>query len=243
MTRVLRPSLLAAVILAATACQSGQPTGTPSAVTPRKLDTPQARYSYLVGVDLARQVGPVKNEIDLAITLDALRSTLDGARPALDDAQLDVVRREFTVYLREKREAEQKAMIARNEEAGAAFLAENARKNPSVKSTPSGLQYEVVTEGKGARPQSTDTVRVHYIGRRFDGTTFDNSYERDHPVEIVLNQVMPGWSEGLSLMTVGSKYRLWMPAKLGYGDQGLQGEIEPGAGLSFEVELLEIAGQ
>lgn len=120
----------------------------------------------------------------------------------------------------------------------AAFLAENAKK-AGVKTTASGLQYEVITEGKGARPKATDQVKVHYEGKLVDGTVFDSSVKRGEPVTFPLNQVIPGWTEGVQLMTVGSKYRLVIPAALGYGEQGA-GPIPPNAVLVFEVELLDI---
>jgi FKBP-type peptidyl-prolyl cis-trans isomerase FkpA len=123
---------------------------------------------------------------------------------------------------------------------GAAFLAANAKK-PGVKTTPSGLQYQVVTEGKGPKPVASDTVRVHYKGALLDGKTFDSSYDRNQPVVFSLEQVVPGWKEGIQLMPVGSKYKLWIPSKLGYGEAGTPGgPIGPNATLVFDVELLEI---
>jgi FKBP-type peptidyl-prolyl cis-trans isomerase FkpA/FKBP-type peptidyl-prolyl cis-trans isomerase FklB len=106
------------------------------------------------------------------------------------------------------------------------------------------LQYQVLTEGKGAKPQATDTVRVHYKGTLLDGKTFDSSYDRGEPATFPLNQVVPGWQEGIALMPIGSKYKFWIPSKLGYGDKGTPGgPIPPNATLVFEVELLDIAKQ
>jgi FKBP-type peptidyl-prolyl cis-trans isomerase len=128
-----------------------------------------------------------------------------------------------------------------NAEAGDKFLAENAKK-PGIKTTASGLQYQVVTAGAGAKPKPTDTVRVNYKGSLLDGTVFDDSSKHGGPAEIPLQQVVPGWQEGIALMPVGSKYTFWIPAKLGYGDKGTPGgPIPPNATLVFEVELLDIA--
>jgi FKBP-type peptidyl-prolyl cis-trans isomerase len=121
----------------------------------------------------------------------------------------------------------------------AAFLAENA-KNPGIQITPSGLQYEVLTEGAGAKPGPADTVSVHYRGALSDGTVFDSSYDQGQPIEFPLQGVIKGWTEGIQLMAVGSKYRLFIPAELGYGAQGAADVIPPHSALVFEVELLDI---
>lgn len=123
--------------------------------------------------------------------------------------------------------------------AGQAFLAQNAQE-PGVMTTASGLQYKVITEGSGARPTATDTVTVHYRGTLIDGTEFDSSYSRGEPISFPLNGVIAGWTEGLQLMTVGSKYMLYIPSELGYGAQGAGAAIPPNSTLIFEVELLAI---
>jgi len=134
--------------------------------------------------------------------------------------------------LAEKRD--EKSKQAENE-----FLAENSKK-PGVTVTSSGLQYEVISEGKGRKPTASDTVRVHYEGALTNGTVFDSSYSRGEPIEFPLNGVIPGWTEGLQLMNVGSKYRLIIPSDLGYGSQGAGQQIPPFSTLIFEVELLDI---
>jgi len=122
---------------------------------------------------------------------------------------------------------------------GETFLAEN-RSKYGVYETPSGLQYMILREGNGQRPSATDVVRVHYEGRLLDGTVFDSSFQRGEPVEFPLNHVIPGWTEGVQLMPVGSKYRFFIPYNLGYGEQGAGGVIPPFAVLIFDVELLQI---
>jgi len=130
---------------------------------------------------------------------------------------------------------------AENKQKGIDFLAENAKK-PKIKITDSGLQYEVIVEGKGKQPTEKDTVKVHYEGRLIDDTLFDNSYERQEPITFALPDVIPGWSEGLQLMTEGSKYKLYIPYEIGYGAFGY-GPIPPYSTLIFTVELIEIVSK
>lgn len=127
----------------------------------------------------------------------------------------------------------------KSKKAGEEFLAENKAK-AGVITTESGLQYQVVTEGKGAKPTTTDKVKVHYTGTLLDGTKFDSSVDRGEPAEFEVTQVIKGWTEGLQLMPVGSKYIFWIPSGLAYGEQGAGQDIKPNSVLKFEVELLEI---
>ena len=144
-----------------------------------------------------------------------------------------------------KRQAEAKELITLKKQAdenakiGQAFLAENAKK-PGIKTTKSGLQYQILQEGKGKSPSANSNVRVHYEGRLLDGTVFDSSVERGEPIEFPLNQVIPGWTEGLQLMKEGGKATLYIPSQLGYGEQGVPGTIPPHSTLIFDVELIEV---
>ncbi len=127
-----------------------------------------------------------------------------------------------------------------NKAAGEKFLAENGKK-PNIKTTASGLEYEVLTEGKGtAHPSATDNVTVHYKGTLLDGSEFDSSYSRNEPATFPLNAVIPGWTEGVQLMTEGAKYKFYIPSKLAYGESGAGGKIGPNEALIFEVELIKI---
>ena len=132
-----------------------------------------------------------------------------------------------------------KEVAAKNKIDGEAFLAANKSKE-GIKTLPSGLQYKMITEGKGAKPKSTDTVSVNYRGTLIDGTEFDSSYKRNEPVSFPLNQVIPGWTEGLQLLAVGSKAQLFIPSNLAYGETPPSPQIAPNSTLIFEVELLEI---
>ena len=144
----------------------------------------------------------------------------------------------FEAKVRKEAEDKQKKDAAEAVTKGATYLAENAKK-AGVTTTASGLQYQVIKEGTGAKPVATDTVKVHYEGKLVDGTVFDSSIKRGEPVSFPLNQVIAGWTEGVQLMTVGSKYKFVIPANLAYGEQG-GGPIPANSVLTFEVELLEI---
>lgn len=127
-----------------------------------------------------------------------------------------------------------------NKEAGQKFLENNLKSNPNVKVTSSGLQYEIIVEGTGAKPSVSDTVRCHYEGRLIDGNIFDSSYRRGEPIDFPVNGVIPGWVEALQLMPVGSKWKLYIPSDLAYGEHGAGEAIAPNMTLIFDVELLDI---
>jgi FKBP-type peptidyl-prolyl cis-trans isomerase len=239
--RVIQPraalALAAAAVLAA--CQGTAPPA-PDGARVQSLDTPRARASYMVGLDLADNVAPVRDEVDLAIVEQALRDKLAGRTPLLDAQALARTREEFTTHLRQRRLAEQATLAADNQRAGERFLAANAAK-PGVRRTASGLQYQVLRAGDGPRPRASDTVRVHYAGRLLDGREFENTWKLDHPAEFPLGQVMPGLREALTLMATGSRHRVWIPAAQAYGEAGVPGSIAPNSTLVFEIELLEVA--
>lgn len=207
------------------------------------LPTEKDRHSYMVGMALGRQFEPMKDEIDLDVVVKALKSTIAGEKLLMTDEQAQAIGEGFQRKLQAKQVEKMMADARTNAEAGDKFLAENAKK-PGVVTTDSGLQYLVIEAGKGARPKASDTVRVNYKGTLLDGTVFDDSAQHGGPAEFPLAQVVPGWQEGIVLMPVGSKYRFWIPASLGYGETGTPGgPIPPNATLVFEVELLDIVGK
>jgi FKBP-type peptidyl-prolyl cis-trans isomerase FkpA len=143
------------------------------------------------------------------------------------------------IWITQNNKSSESAITGDHMEAGKKFLEENAKK-AGVKTTPSGLQYEVLTEGTGPKPAATSTVEVHYEGRLLNGFIFDSSYKRKESISFPLNRVIPGWTEGLQLMPTGSKYRLYIPSELAYGARGAGADIPPNSALIFDVELIAI---
>ena len=208
---------------------------TPGAKAP---EVSKENVGLLVGSDVGRSLAPVKDEIDLPTMMQALRTTFAKGKLLLTDEEARAIGTAFSQRQQARLEKEAAARAGKNKDEGAAFLAQN-RAQKGVFTTASGLQYMVLRQGAGLRPKPTDTVRVNYEGKLLDGTVFDSSYERGQPAEFALSQVIAGWTEGLSLMPVGGKYRFWIPAELAYGERGPQ-EIGPNATLQFDVELLDI---
>lgn len=205
----------------------------------KALETDKDKFSYTVGMDLAKMMDSIKGEIDAAVVVDAFQTALSGGKLQLTEEEAAPIRKAFQEHLQAQQQMVAQAVASKNILEGKAFLADNAKKS-GVKVTATGLQYQVLRAGNGPKPKATDTVRVHYLGTLLDGKKFDSSYDRNEPAQFALNQVIPGWTEGVALMPVGSKYKFWIPAELGYGERGA-GPIGPNATLSFEVELLEIA--
>jgi FKBP-type peptidyl-prolyl cis-trans isomerase len=199
------------------------------------LDTVDQRVSYgiamNVGANIARQGGV---EIDLAAFVVGLQDGLSGAKPRVAESDLKAA------FQNAQAKVEQAAAAgaAKQAEAGNTFLAQN-KARAGVVTTKSGLQYEVLREGAGAKPTASQSVEVHYHGTLIDGTVFDSSVARGETISFPVTGVIPGWVEALQLMSVGSKWKLFIPAELGYGNRG-QGAIPPGSVLVFEVELIGI---
>jgi FKBP-type peptidyl-prolyl cis-trans isomerase FkpA len=245
MTRFVQQTLLAAAMAAAFGVASAageaakKPAAAPAAAkeaAPIAID--KNKISTMVGMDIGRGLAQIKDDIDIKVVEQALEQTLKGEKTSLTQEEALQVRQEYMKQMQAKRVAEQKAAAEKNKAEGEAFLAKNKSK-AGVKTTASGLQYEVEKEGTGPKPKATDTVKVNYIGTKIDGTKFDSSYDRGQPATFPLNGVIKGWSEGLQLMPVGSKYKLFVPASLAYGENA-PGPIGPNATLIFEVELLGI---
>lgn len=202
-------------------------------------DVAKDKVGYLVGSDVGRSLVPIKDELQLPLLLQAVRTVLAKGAPLLAPAELVTVRQAFSQKVQAKMQAKATAAAEVNRADGAKFLTGN-KAVKGVFSTGSGLQYMVLRQGAGARPQATDTVRVNYHGKTLDGKVFDSSYDRGQPAEFALNQVIAGWTEGVAMMPVGSKFRFWIPSELAYGPKGAGEMIGPNATLVFDVELMDI---
>ena len=227
---------LVAALLMMTGCNN---TAKSVNITDKSPELEQVGYSlgYLMGSNNKNDIPDLNIEAFEKGIRDGYSG--DEKKRALTQEQMEKVLMEY----QKKREAEitkeVEAKAKANKEAGEKFLAENEKKE-GVQKTASGLQYKVITEGTGAKPKATDTVTVHYEGKLIDGKVFDSSYERGEPVSFRLNEVIKGWTEGVQLMNTGSKYELYIPSDLAYGETG-NPNIEPNSVLIFTVELLDEA--
>lgn len=198
------------------------------------LDTEQKRFSYTVGFQMAQGLHQQGIEVDADALILAIRDVLGGAPLKLTLDEMQAVSRAYV----EREQQEQKAEADKNRKAGTAYLAENGKKK-GVTTTPSGLQYSVIKEGTGKKPQATDSVSVHYRGTFVDGKEFDSSIARGQPVSFPVNGVIKGWQEALPLMKEGSKWKVVIPSELAYGEHG-NSAIGPNQTLVFEIELLSV---
>jgi len=203
------------------------------------LDSEKAKFSYAIGMDVGTSLSQMDAEIDTDAFIEAFRATVAKGETRLKAEEAAQIKQAFFQKKQQQQQAKAAASGEANKIAGAAFLAANKQKD-NITTTPSGLQYEVLTPAKGDKPVSTNTVKVHYKGTLIDGTEFDSSYARGEPATFPLNRVIPGWTEGVQLMNVGSKYRFFVPSELGYGERGAGPKIGPNSTLIFEVELLSI---
>ena len=230
--------LLGSAILAGLALNSCQGVGTdvvaPSSI---KLVNESDSVSYglgmNIGADLTRNLKTVPGNVNMDALIAGLVQTLkgDSANYKLEESEVQEM---LQTYFQKAAEEERMKAQLKNEE----YLSAN-KKNPGVIVTASGLQYKVITEGTGAKPKADDVVKVHYTGKLIDGTVFDSSVQRGQPAEFPVGQVIPGWTEALQLMSVGSKYELTIPSNLAYGERPA-GPIPANSILIFEVELLDI---
>lgn len=230
-----RGALLLAVTLGLAACQGEADASAAETAAPEfKDDAEKAAYSlgFLFSDNVRRQFG---DDINVDAFLRGARDQLSGAEALVDDTEAQRV----LGALMEQRQAAADAEASSNLDAGLKYLEENGKRD-GVVALPSGLQYEVLTAKDGEKPKATDTVTTHYEGRLIDGTVFDSSYERGEPATFPLDRVIPGWTEGLQLMSPGAKYRLFVPSELAYGSRGAPGSIPPNSALVFDVELISI---
>ena len=214
------------------------------------LRTTQDSVSYSIGLFMAQNLKQQGiNDLNNALLMRGLEDALKNQQPQLTQAQAGQVMNSFmqkqmAVRTAEasKASAEASKVSVENKKIGTAFLTENKAK-PGVVTTGSGLQYSIEKEGTGAKPTASDRVKVHYTGRLLDGKVFDSSVERGEPIVFGVTDVIKGWTEALQLMPVGSKWKLYIPADLAYGDRGAGADIKPGSTLVFDVELLDIVKQ
>lgn len=205
----------------------------------KSLDTFEKKLGYAMGADVGKYFKGLGKDIDFESLIHGITDGFAGAELSLSQEELLAVQQEFGVRLQARQAAELEALKEKNLAAGSAYLEENKKKE-GVIVTASGLQYEFITKGEGEMPKAEDQVKVDYVGTLVDGTEFDSSIKRGEPVVFPVNQVIPGWSEALQLIPVGSKVRLVIPSDLAYGEQGVMPQIQPNSVLTFEVTLHSI---
>lgn len=204
-----------------------------------ELKDQKDKASYSIGVSIGKNLKDQKVDIKTDILVKGLLDAYTGAKTQLTEKEMGDVLTQFQQEIMAKAQEEAAKKGGENKSKGEKFLADNKNK-PGVKTTPSGLQYTVISEGTGPKPTASSTVKVHYTGKLIDGTTFDSSVDRGEPIEFPLNGVIKGWTEGVQLMSKGSKYKFFIPSDLAYGDRGAGNAIGPNETLVFEVELLDI---
>ena len=203
-----------------------------------ELETDAQKLGYIIGMDIGNSLKQQNTDIDIDTLIEALRATYSGGELAMTPEEAQAIREEFVASRQAEAQAERDTLAAANALEGDKFMLEN-RVKEGVVVTDSGLQYKVVEMGDGPRPAATDRVTVHYRGTLLNGQEFDSSYSRNQPATFQLDQVIPGWTEGVQLMPVGSKFMFYIPPNLGYGEAG-GGPIGPNSTLIFEVELLGV---
>jgi FKBP-type peptidyl-prolyl cis-trans isomerase FklB len=233
-----------------TATPKSQTTAKPGTTTAKKapvpltLKTQKEKQSYAIGLNIGKGLKDSLKKDDVDINSDLLlrgmKDALGGTKPLLTDEETKTVLNTLQTDMRQHQKEVHDAAVAKNTKEGEAFLAANKAK-PGVVTLPSGLQYKIITEGNGPKPTAADTIVCNYKGTLLDGTEFDSSYKRGQPATIPVGRVIKGWTEALQLMPVGSKWELFIPPSLAYGEQGTNGgPIGPNATLVFDVELLSI---
>lgn len=217
-------------------------TGTTEAAktpAPLVLKTDKEKNSYALGMNWGRMLHKDSVDVDPALIERGIKDELTGAKTALTDDEAQTVLTALQADVKKKAQEIREQLGVKNKADGEAFLETNKTAEGMV-TLPSGLQYKVLTEGTGPKPTATDSVTCNYRGTLLDGKEFDSSYKRGQPATFGVSQVIKGWTEALQLMSVGSKWQLFIPSNLAYGERGAGGDIGPNATLIFEVELLSI---
>ena len=204
-----------------------------------KLDTQTNKASYSIGLQFGSQISKIQDMVNQDAIILGFKDGLTETKSQLTTEEMQTVMQEFQKSMVEKQQAKQKEMATNGKAEGEKFLVANKTKD-GVITTASGLQYKILTAGTGASPAATDTVITHYTGTTIDGKVFDSSHKRNAPATFPVNGVIKGWTEALQLMKVGSKWQLFIPSELAYGDRGAGASIGPNQVLIFEIELLQI---
>jgi FKBP-type peptidyl-prolyl cis-trans isomerase FklB len=257
-------TLSVAILLLATTAAQQTPASTPKPATAAKtttaakphttapaaakrpqvltLKTQKDKISYAIGMNIGQSMKKDSLDLDPAIVSRGLNDALTGAKPLMTEDEAKTVMTEFRSEMMKKQQATAQQAGDTNKQAGQQFLAANKTKD-GVVTLPSGLQYKILKAGTGPKPTASDTVVTNYRGTLIDGTEFDSSYKRGEPATFPVGQVIKGWTEALQLMPVGSKWQLFIPSDLAYGERSPGGEIGPNSTLIFDIELLSIQGK
>ena len=214
-------------------------TGTKTAAAAPALTTKKDKVSYAIGADLGNKLKQSQIDVDPAALNRGMKDVLTGGKPAMTDDEIRATLTDLTKELQEKQATLNKEKLEKNKKEGSDFLAANKSKE-GVVTTASGLQYKILKAGEGPKPAAGDTVVCNYKGTLIDGKEFDSSYKRGQPATFPVSGVIKGWTEALQLMPVGSKWQLFIPSDLAYGDRQAGPDITPGSTLIFEVELMSI---
>lgn len=228
----MKALLIALVGIALVACQT-------SADDKTVLKNEKDKISYSIGINIGTNFKNQSIDVDVDALVKGIKDAISGNKTLLSEKEVQETLTAFQNDMRTKQAERAKAMAEKNKKEGETFLTENKKKE-GIKTTANGLQYKIIKEGSGKKPKSTDTVTVHYRGTTIDGTEFDSSYKRGEPTSFPINEVIPGWTEALQLMPVGSKWQIFIPSNLAYGERGAGPQIGPNATLLFEVELISI---
>lgn len=223
-----------AMMFLAVGCTAGE-----KKVEIKELKDQKEKVSYSIGLNIGNDFKTQGVEVDTNILLKGMTDALSGTKPMLTEEQIAETLTQLQKDMVAKQEAMAKEAAEKNKTAGAAYLEANGKKE-GVTTLPSGLQYKVITEGKGAKPTLESTVTVHYKGTLVDGKEFDSSYARNEPATFPVKGVIPGWTEAMQLMTEGSKWEIVIPSDLAYGERGAGPVIGPNSTLVFEVELIKV---
>jgi FKBP-type peptidyl-prolyl cis-trans isomerase FklB len=232
------PLALASLAAAPTLAQQAKPSA-PAAAAPDTLASPQAQASYAIGLNIGSGLRTDGVTIDPDAFLRGIKDALANAKPALSPEQMNAAVSQLQAEIDTRRNEKMANAALANAAEGEAFLKANGAK-PGVVTLPSGLQYQILTAGKGPKPSASDTVNCNYRGTLLDGKEFDASAQHGGPASLPVGGVIPGWTEALELMPVGSKWRLFVPSDLAYGPKGAGDDIGPNATLIFDIELVSI---